>query len=143
VQWLKGTKYLWLYAEENIPDWRLPAFEAVRDRKLKTARAWGIKETLRALWEYRSVAWARKFFRSWYNWAIRSRLGPVREVARMLRRHLENVLTYCKHRITNGVAEGLNSKIMAIKRRARGFRNPQNFKTAIYFYCGGLDLYPC
>ena len=43
---------------------------------------------------------------------------------------------------TNGVAEGLNSKIMTIKRRACGFRNKHHFKTAVYFYCGGLDLYP-
>ena len=40
------------------------------------------------------------------------------------------------------MAEGLNSKIMSIKRRAGGFRNPENFKTAIYFHCGGLSLYP-
>jgi transposase len=85
------------------------------------------------------VAWARKLFHRWYGWAIRSRLEPVKKVGRMLRRHLENVLTYCRHRITTGVAEGLNSKIMTIKR----LRNPENFKTAIYFYCGGLDLYPC
>jgi transposase len=45
-------------------------------------------------------------------------------------------------KVTNAVAEGLNSKIMAIKRRACGYRNVENFKTAIYFFCGGLDLYP-
>ncbi|OXS29866.1 MAG: ISL3 family transposase, partial [Desulfovibrio sp. MES5] len=45
-------------------------------------------------------------------------------------------------RITNGVAEGLNSKIMAIKRKACGYRNREHFKTAIYFFCGGLNLYP-
>ena len=44
--------------------------------------------------------------------------------------------------MTNAVAEGLNSKIMSLKRRAGGFRNPDNFKTAIYFHCGGLQLYP-
>jgi len=53
-----------------------------------------------------------------------------------------NVLRFVKHPITNGVAEGLNSKIMSIKRKAGGFRNPSNFTTAIYFHCGGLDLYP-
>ena len=51
-------------------------------------------------------------------------------------------VNYCKLRITNGVAEGLNSKIMTIKRLAAGFRNREHFKTAIYFHCGGLDLYP-
>jgi transposase len=52
------------------------------------------------------------------------------------------VLRFAKHPITNGVAEGLNSKIMSIKRNAGGFRNAQHFMTVIYFHCGGLDLYP-
>ena len=60
----------------------------------------------------------------------------------MLAGRLGNVIKYCRHQITNAVAEGLNSKIMAIKRRAGGYRNPNNFKTVIYFYCGGLRLHP-
>jgi len=44
--------------------------------------------------------------------------------------------------VTNGVAEGLNSKILAIKREACGYRNRDHFKTSIYFFCGGLELYP-
>ncbi|MFN9369972.1 MAG: transposase [Planctomycetia bacterium] len=51
-------------------------------------------------------------------------------------------MTHCRHQLTNAVAEGLNSKIMAIKRRAGGYRNVGNFKDVIYFYCGGLRLYP-
>jgi hypothetical protein len=58
----------------------------------------------------------------------------------MLKRHRDGVLRYARHAITNGVAEGLNSKIMTIKRKAGGFRNPSHFTTAIYFHCGGLDL---
>ncbi len=109
-------------------------FEAIKDEKLKTARAWAIKECLRDLWDYRSVGWARKFFRSWFGWARRSRLKPVKKVAAMIQNHLDNILTYCKHQITNAVAEGLNSKIMSIKRRACGYRNKENFKLAIYFF---------
>jgi transposase len=139
---LKGTKHLWLYAGENLPDKYQAAFARVRDRNLRTARAWAIKETLRDLWHYQAVSWARRFFRRWYGWAVHSQLEPVREVAAMLQRRLEQVLNYCKHEITNAVAEGLNSKIMAIKRRACGYRNKENFKTAIYFFCGGLDLCP-
>jgi transposase len=139
---LTGTKHWWLYAEENLPDKYRQAFARVRDQNLRTSRAWAIKETLRELWFYGSVGWARKFFRKWYGWAVRSKLEPVREVAAMLRRRLEQVLNYCKYEITNAVAEGLNSKIMAIKRRACGYRNKENFKTAIYFFCGGLDLCP-
>jgi transposase len=139
---LKGTRHWWLYGYENVPDRHLRAFEAIRDRNLRTSRAWAIKETLRELWDYRSVAWARKFFQGWFGWAKRSRLTAVKKVADMLKRHLVNVLTYCKHQITNAVAEGLNSKIMSVKRKAAGYRNKENFKNAIYFFCGGLDLYP-
>jgi transposase len=47
-----------------------------------------------------------------------------------------------KHGVTNAVSEGLNSRIQWVKATARGFRNQQNFITAIYFHCGGLDLDP-
>jgi transposase len=62
--------------------------------------------------------------------------------AKIIQRDLANVLTYVEHRITNAVSEGLNSKIQRIKKMAYGFRNREHFKTAIYFHCGGLDLYP-
>ena len=100
------------------------------------------KETLRDLWSYRSITWAGKFFDKWFGWAKRSKLTPVKKVADMIHSRIDNVLSYCRHAITNGVAEGLNSKIMTIKRKCCGFRNVENFKTAIYFHCGGLDLYP-
>jgi len=54
-------------------------------------------------------------------------------VARTLKRHLENLLTYLQHRITNAVTEGLNSKIQSIKSAARGFRNFKNYRTRILF----------
>lgn len=62
--------------------------------------------------------------------------------ARTIKGRLANVVSYCTQGITNAVAEGMNSKIMSIKRRVGGYRNRENFKTAIYFYWGGLDLYP-
>ena len=70
------------------------------------------------------------------------RLEPVKTVAATLKRHLDGGLRFVKHPITNGVAEGLKSKIRSIKRSAGGFRSPSNFTTAIYFHCGGFDLYP-
>ncbi len=139
---LTGSKYLWLYAEEHLSPKHVLAFAPLKALNLKVGRAWAIKEALRSLWSYRQPAAARRFFRRWYGWARRSQLEPIRRVAATLQRHLEGVLRYCRHRITNGVAEGLNSKIMTIKRKACGFRNAQHFTTAIYFHCGGLDLYP-
>jgi transposase len=139
---LKKTKYLWLTTEKNLSEKQEQAFAALRRSDLKTARAWGIKENLRNLWSYATPGWAKRFFGQWYGWASRSRLEPVKKEAAMIQRRLENVVTYCTHFVTNAVAEGLNSKIMSIKRRAGGFRNPENFKTAIYFHSGGLSLYP-
>jgi len=114
--------------------------EEPRYRLLETGRAWAIKESLRELWRCRSRGWADRHWRRWYFWATHSRLTPVVEVARTVKRHLENVLAYYRHRITNAVSEGLNSKIETIKKMACGFRNRDHFKTAIYFHCGGLDL---
>lgn len=139
---LKGTKYLWLYSEENLPDKHRPTLETLKELNLKVGRAWAIKESLRSLWDYSQEGWARRFFKKWFAWAAHSRLEPIRKVAVMIQTHLNNILTYCRHRVTNAVAEGLNSKIMAIKRRACGYRNKEHFKTAIYFFCGGLSLYP-
>jgi len=139
---LAGTKHLWLYNEENIPAKHAPRFESIKDQNLRTSRAWAIKETLRDLWEYHDPGAARRFFTRWFGWARRSQLTPIKQLATTLNKHLDNILTYCKHRITNGIAEGLNSKIMTIKRLAAGFRNREHFKTAIYFHCGGLDLDP-
>ena len=139
---LKGTKHWWLYAAENLPERHRENFADVQRRARYTARAWAIKEMLRELWDYRSPAWAQKFFDRWFGWAKRSQLQPVKKVADTIKSHAQQVLNFCRHRITNGVAEGLNSKIMTIKRKCCGFRNIENFKTAIYFHCGGLDLYP-
>lgn len=139
---LKKTKYLWLSSEENVSEKKRDQFESLKQMNLRTGRAWAIKESLRGLWSYRRKAWGRKFFDKWYSWARRSQLEPIQHAAQTLKRHVENILTYCVHPITNAVAEGLNSKIMSLKRKAGGYRNPENFKTAIYFHCGGLDLYP-
>ena len=139
---LKGTKFLWLYREENLPDKHRPALEALKTANLKVAKAWAMKESLNDVWKYLSTGWARRFVKRWLVWVNRSDLAPMRKVGGLIQRHLENILTFCRHRITNGVAEGLNSKIMAIKRKACGYRNREHFKTAIYFFCGGLDLYP-
>lgn len=140
---LKGSKYLWLYGRENVPEKRRPEFVVLQRKGLKVGRAWAIKEMLRELWHYLYLGSAIKFWKKWYYWASHSRLQPVCEAAATIRRHIDNVLTYFKHRITNAVAEGLNSKIQTIKKMAYGFRNMSHFKTAIFFHCGGLDMYPC
>lgn len=139
--YLKGTKHLWLMNEEKIPDWRKAEFDEVKKMKLKTGRAWAIKESLRHFWDYSYPKNAEKYFKRWYFWATHSRLGPIINAAKTLNRHLPNILTYFKHRITNSLTEGLNSKIQTIKQMACGYRNRDHYRKAILFHCGGLDLY--
>jgi transposase len=139
---LVGTKYQWLRSAHHLDADAGEAFLALKDSVLKTARAWALKESLRALWDYHVRGWAERFWRRWYFWATHSRLAPMIEAARTIQRRLHNVLTYFEHRVTNAVAEGLNSKVATIQKRACGFRNRDHFKIAIYFHCGGLSLYP-
>jgi transposase len=139
---LQGTRYLWLWNQEKVPAWRREEFESVKRAELKTSRAWAIKESLRGFWNYVYPKRAAKYFTAWYFWATHSRLKPIIDAAKTLKRHLANLMTYFTHRITNATAEGINSKIQTIKLMACGYRNRDHYKTAIYFHCGGLDLYP-
>ena len=139
---LAGTRFLWLHGQENLTDAARARLDAVFTRRLRTGRAWGLKEALRDLWQCADLAEGRAFFRWWYGWAIRSRLAPVQKVARMLKRHLPNILTWFAHRLTNGPIEGLNNKIQGLIKRAFGYRNRERFKTAVWFHCGGLQLAP-
>ena len=92
--------------------------------------------------EYRYAGNARKFFKGWYQWAIRFRLESVKKVARMLKRHLDRILSWFRHHISNGIAEGYNSRIQSIKTAARGFRNFANYRIRILFFCGKLNILP-
>ena len=97
---LKGTKYLWLWSQENVPQWRKDEFDVLRNRDLKVCKAWGIKENIRHMWEYRYEGCMRKYFDEWYWWATHSRLEPIINAAKTLKRHIDNVVTYARHRIT-------------------------------------------
>jgi len=139
---LTGTKHLWLWNEETVPEWRRAEFEALRDAKFKTSRAWAITESLRTFWTYIYPACAKKAFQAWYFWATHSRLAPVIKAAKTLTTHLPTLLTSVQHGITNATSEAINSKIQVVKFMACGYRNRKPYKTAILVHCGGLDLYP-
>ena len=139
---LAGTKYLWLYSAGNLPSKQRDRFEALKSMDLKTGRAYAIKENLRNFWECISMEEAKTFWKKWYFWASHSRLDPMIKKAKMIRDHLKGVMAYFIHRITNAIAEGLNSKIATIQKTAYGYRNREHFRTAIYFHCGNLQLYP-
>jgi transposase len=139
---LTGSKYLWLKNEFNLSASQKQAFSSLRQANLKTARAWAIKEQFKQFWEKQDKDKAEAFFRKWYGWAVRSRLQPIKEAARMLRDRIHLILNFHVHRITNALAEGINSRIQWLIASARGFRNVEGFIAAVYFYLGKLKLYP-
>lgn len=139
---LKGTKFLWLWNEKNIPEFRREEFETLRSQDLKVCKAHALKENIRNLWNYKSKAWMSKYFKSWYFWATHSRIKAMIDAAKSLHAHIDNILTYAEHKVTNAIGESINSRIEKMKRLACGYRNREHYRIAILFHCGGLDLYP-
>lgn len=139
---LKQTRYLWLMNPENLSEKQRLRFADLQASTLKTARAWAIKELAMTIWETPTTEEAEEAWTKWYGWAIRSRLAPMKKAARTIRYYLWGILNAMKHRVTNAMSEAINTKIQQLKRNARGYRNRERFKNAIYFHLGGLDLYP-
>ena len=112
--------------------------------KLATARAWVLKESFQHFWTYRSVTHAGKFLDAWCRRAMRSRLVPIKKVARMLRRHEPLILNWfrAKGEISSGAVEGMNSKIRVTTRRAYGFRTYRAMEVALYHNLGKLPEPP-
>jgi transposase len=139
---LKGTRYDWL--RNPLLETRAQKARAkdLRSSKLKTARAWQIKETLMDFFRYFREADARRFFGEWHVWASRCRLKPIQRLAKTLQSRLPTLLNWCRWPITNAATESLNSKIQWIKYTARGFGSREGYRRAIFFHCGKLDLYP-
>jgi transposase len=137
---LTGSKWKWLKKHKDGRSAEAVSFRALHQINLKTSRAWRIKESFSKFWEYRQTVSAQRFFVEWSNYAMRSRLEPVKKVIKMLRRHETGLLNYSRHRISNACAEGFNSAIQIIKANARGFRNFKNYRAKILFHCGKLNL---
>jgi len=139
---LTGTRYQWLKNPKRLKPTERRGFAHLRRSHLKTARAWALRQAGMTLFDYVYPGPARKHFHWWHSWAIRSRLKPMKKVAQMMKRRFENIITFIQHRITNATSESINAKIQWVKYTARGFRNKANFKDAVYFHAGGLNMAP-
>ena len=139
---LKRTESRWLRNPDRRSGKPWREFAPLRESRLELARAWAIQEAAMLLWGYVRRGWAERLWERWVRWAIRSRLEPIKRVARMIQTHWEGVIHAATTHVTNAPAEALNSRIQWIKKMACGFRNRENLRNAIYFHLGGLDLYP-
>jgi transposase len=140
-QTLKNTRWLWL--QGAVPEGeKALEFEQLCQRELRTAKAWAYKEMFAEFWAQGDALAAHGFFRRWKSAVMRTGLEEMKQVARMLGEHLEGLLNYFEHAITNAMSEGFNSRIQAIKTAARGFRRFENYRIRILFFCGKLNLAP-
>lgn len=112
--------------------------------KLATARAWELKEGFAHFWKYKSVIWAGAFLDCWCFRAMRSRLEPMKRVAKMLRAHEPLILNWfrAKGELSSGPVEGMNNKIRVVTRRAYGFRTYKAMEIALYHNLGRLPEPP-
>lgn len=139
---LVGLRQAVLYGEENRPERYQADFARFQASDLRTAKGWALKENLRRCWNHRLPRTGRAHFQAWIRWARRSGLAPFTTVADMIAKRLNNIVSYFKHRITNGPQEGMNSRLMSAIRAARGYRNDRTFRMAALFFLGGLDMAP-
>lgn len=137
---LKGTRYVWLKNAWNLTAAQRTSFDTLRHSKLKTVRAHHMKCVFQDIMTEPDRTVAEAMLRGWRAWAARSRLTPMVELARTLKKHWKGVVRWFTSRISNGLLEGINSLIQTAKRKARGFRSTTNLITMVYLLAGKLNL---
>jgi len=137
---LKRTRYLWLKNPSSLTSRQRQLMETLTGYNLKTAKAYQIRLTLQELFTQPTRANGEAFLKRWYFWATHSRLQPVIEAAKTIKRHRDGILNWFDCRLTTGFLEGINSLIRAAKARARGYRTGKNILAMSYLIAGKLDF---
>lgn len=137
---LKNTRWLLLKRPENLSPQQEISLVELLQHNLRSVRAYILKEDLQAFWGYRSAHWAGTFLDRWCTRVMRSRLEPMKRVARMLRSHRPLILNWFRARgqLSIGAVEGLNGKARVLTKRAYGFRTYRGVRIALYHGLGQL-----
>ena len=138
---LKKSRYVWLKNPENLTGKQAEQLEDLKQINLKTAKVCRMKLVFQDI--YRTIKdpqTAEVAIKKWVSWAHRSRIDPIKDFAKMVKKHFDGIMRYWTSRLTFGAMEGINSRIQTIKRRARGFRNMDNFISMIYLEAANLDF---
>jgi transposase len=136
---LKKSRYLWLKNPRNLSERQRAQFDSLSAANLKTGRAYRIRLAFQELY-LQPAKNAEAFLKKWYWWATHSRLPPIIEAARMVKRHWHGILRWFHSKIANGIMEAFNSLVQAAKAKARGYRSIRNLKAIIYLIVGKLEL---
>jgi transposase len=137
---LKNMRWSLLRKGSRVRGHARVKLNALLASKLATARAWELKEVFQHFWTYTSPLWASAFLDYWCQRAMRSRLEPIKKVARMLRTHEDLLMNWfrAKGEISSGAVEGLNNKIRVVTRRSFGFRTYKAMEMALFHTLGRL-----
>ncbi len=139
---LKGMRWSLLKDRSRLSPAACADLDALvaRMTTVRTARAWTYKEQLREILERRQINVVRAMLLRWCTCVMRSKVEPMKEVAAMVRKHLEGIVAWAQTRQTNGFLEALNGLFQAAKRRARGFTRISTIRTVIFLIAGKLDF---
>ncbi len=137
---LTGSRWCLLKRPEHLTDKQTVKLKELLAINLKTVRAYILKEDFQHFWRYKSAGWAGKFLDDWCRRTMRSRLVPMKKVAKMLRTHRQLLLNWfrAKEKVALGAVEGFNNKAKVTSRKAYGFRNFEVLKIALYHTLGNL-----
>jgi len=137
---LKHSRWCLLKRATNLTGKQTLKLRELLEYNLKAVRAYLLREDFQRFWEYQTPAWAGRFLRDWCTRTMRSRLEPMKKVARSLRRHEALLLNWfrAKGEISAGIVEGFNNKAKLTMRKAYGFRTPEAITVALYHQLGNL-----
>jgi transposase len=137
---LKGSRWLLLKRPENLTEKQSLKLDELLKYNLKSVRSHLMKEDFQQFWDYTSPAWAGKFLDQWCIRAIRSKIEPMKKVARTLRAKRELILNWfrAEGQLSSGIVEGFNNKLKLITRKSYGFRTQEAYETALYHNLGDL-----
>jgi len=137
---LKGSRWWFLKRPCNLTEKQVPKLAEVLRYNLRTVRGYLLKEEFQFFWDYQSAWWAGRFLDQWCIKIMRSRIEPMKKVAKMLRRHRELILNWfrAKKEFSSGVVEGLNNKAKVTTKMAYGFRTFRALEIALYHTLGDL-----
>ncbi len=137
---LKGSRWCWLKRPENLTDNQEAKLADLVQMNLKTVKSYLLKEDFQNFWEYTYPAAAGRFLDQWCFRTMRSKIDPIKTVARMLRSHRDLLLNWfhAKGTISAGIVEGMNNKVKVTTRKAYGFRSYRAVRLALYHNLGGL-----
>jgi transposase len=137
---LKKSRWCLLKRPENLTDKQTVKLKELLKYNLKTMRAYLQREDFQRFWEYKSASWAGRFLDEWTRRVMRSRIEPMKKVARTLRNHQPLILNWFRARgaISSGAVEGLNNKVKLVTRKSYGFRTAKVAKLALLHNLGQL-----